>query len=335
MSHTLHRPALTAALGALALVATALTTTTGVAAAPGSTAADPSARAALPASIDYVALGDSYSAGPLIEPQRQDPAGCLRSSNNYPAYLAGELGVTTYRDVTCSGARVSDFFQRQMTIVPGPAPARQLAALSSKTDLVTVGIGGNDFGLFSDLIDTCEQVRSKNPKGSPCKRHFTNKHGVDTKSRDAVRIQKHVAHGLKAIHAAAPNAKVYVVGYPRLLPLRGTCAAVPFAKGDYTWGRHVEHLLNRSLERAATNHSSTYVDIYPASKGHDACGGDRAWINGSKIDYARAANFHPFKVGERGIAHAAYWRLTGKKAPNDTDAMPPPGSMIPNLPVAP
>ena len=41
------------------------------------------------APIHYVALGDSYSAGPLVPTPRRDPDGCLRSTNNYPAYLAG------------------------------------------------------------------------------------------------------------------------------------------------------------------------------------------------------------------------------------------------------
>src|ERR1700712_2943071 len=64
-------------------------------------------------SVDYFGLGDSYSAGPLIAPSRTDPTGCFRSSNNYPAFLAGYLDVTTYRDVSCSGARVRDFAKRQ------------------------------------------------------------------------------------------------------------------------------------------------------------------------------------------------------------------------------
>ena len=45
----------------------------------------------LPAEIDYVALGDSYSAGPLVTTVRSDPSGCVRSTDNYPAFLAGWL----------------------------------------------------------------------------------------------------------------------------------------------------------------------------------------------------------------------------------------------------
>src|SRR3954453_16820690 len=73
----------------------------------------------LPTRVDYVALGVPYSAGPLIPEQRPDPLACLRSVNNYPAFVAGYLGVTTYRDVTCSGARVRDFSHRQTPVIPG------------------------------------------------------------------------------------------------------------------------------------------------------------------------------------------------------------------------
>lgn len=309
-------------LGLLAIAAPLLL------AAPVSAARGTVAVQRLPAPIDYVALGDSYSAGPLIKAQRPDPPGCLRSTNNYPAYLAGYLQVATYRDVTCSGARTRDFAHPQATIVPGPSPAPQYDALSAGTDLVTVGIGGNDYGLFGSMIETCEKVRSRDPQGSPCRRHFTNRRGVDTKARDARRIQRHVAGALREIHVRAPRARVYVVGYPRLLPLRGTCRAVPFARGDYAWGRRVEWLLNRSLKRAARNHRATYVNLYPGSKGHDACAGKRAWVNGSSIKYTRAANFHPYRRGERHMAWIAYRRMTGLVAPTNSYAEPPPGSVI-------
>ena len=280
-----------------------------------------------------MALGDSYAAGPLIPLQRVDPVGCLRSFNNYPAYLAGFLGVSTYRDVTCSGAEVRDFYEPQTTIVPGPPPRAQIEALSAETDLVTVGIGGNDYGLFSSLIETCEQVRPQDPQGSPCKAAFTNAQGVDTKARDARRIERHVTRGVRKIRKAAPNAAVYVVGYPRLLPTSGTCAAVPFAKGDYAWGNRVEKLLNRSVRRGAQANGATYVDLYPASRGHDACAGSAAWINGSKLDPTRAANFHPFQEGMRQVARVVSTTITGQPAPDvpGAPALPPLGSLILNL----
>ncbi|MGH3334537.1 MAG: GDSL-type esterase/lipase family protein, partial [Nocardioides sp.] len=122
--------------------------------------------------VDYVALGDSFSAGPLVPDARSDPPGCFRSTNNYPAYLAGYLDVRTYRDVTCSGARARDL-QRPQRMAFGQTAPPQLDALSADTDLVTVGIGGNDFGLFGSIVGTCDVLRDRDPRGAPCRREFT------------------------------------------------------------------------------------------------------------------------------------------------------------------
>jgi hypothetical protein len=281
--------------------------------------------------IDYVALGDSYSAGPLIPAQRLDPVGCLRSVNNYPAFLAGYFGVRSYIDVTCSGAQTEDLDQRrQTTIVPGPSPAPQVDALSADTDLVTLGIGGNDYELFGSMIEVCEAVAPTDPTGNPCKRHFTDNRGVDTKLRDATKIEKGVARVLQVVATRAPAAEVYVVGYPRLLPEKGSCQDVKFAAGDYRWGNRIEKRLNRSLRRAATATGATYVNLYGASRGHDACAGNEAWINGSTLKPLRAANFHPFLRGMRGAAQEIYRQLTaGGTAPGDPVAQPPFGSVLP------
>jgi lysophospholipase L1-like esterase len=287
-----------------------------------------------PAPVDYVALGDSFGAGPLVPDARSDPAACFRSTNNYPAYLAGYLGVRTYRDVTCSGARTQDLRRPQRMAFGQTAPP-QLEALSDGTDLVTIGIGGNDFGLFGSIVGTCAALQDRDPGGAPCREAFTRRIGgrqVDTKVRDARRVEDHVVGALRAVTRRAPGAEVYVVGYPRLLPGRGRCAAVPFAAGDYAWGRGVARLLNASLRGAAERAGATFVDLYPASRGHDACAGSQAWLNGSETLFGLAAGFHPFQAGMRGMAQAVHAAITGDPAPRDAgaDAEPPPGSVVQN-----
>jgi hypothetical protein len=58
------------------------------------------------ASADYVALGDSYTAGPLIPLQIQ-PFGCLKSNNNYAHLAQLTLGFAEFRDPSCSGAKTT------------------------------------------------------------------------------------------------------------------------------------------------------------------------------------------------------------------------------------
>jgi lysophospholipase L1-like esterase len=285
-----------------------------------------------PEPVDYVALGDSFSAGPLIPDARSDPAGCFRSTNNYPAYLAGYLEVRTYRDVTCSGARTRDL-RRPQRLAFGQSVPPQMDALSAGTDLVTIGIGGNDYGLFGSIVGTCGALRDRDPRGAPCRRSFTRRvdgRPVDTRARDARRIEDHVARAVRAVARRAPEADLYVVGYPRLLPERGTCAAVSFAAGDYPWARHIARLLNDSLRGAAERAGATFVDFYPASRGHDACAGSRAWLNGSQAVFGLAAGFHPFQKGMRGMARAVHAAITGEPAPGNAEADPPPGSVVGN-----
>ena len=60
---------------------------------------------------NYVSLGDSYAAGPLI-PNQLPPFGCLKSDHNYAHLAAPSIGLTL-RDPSCSGAETEDMTQIQ------------------------------------------------------------------------------------------------------------------------------------------------------------------------------------------------------------------------------
>src|SRR5882757_11123007 len=61
---------------------------------------------------NYVSLGDSYAAGPLIPNQSLNPLGCLRSDHNYAHDAAPGIGLTL-RDPSCSGATTVHMTQPQ------------------------------------------------------------------------------------------------------------------------------------------------------------------------------------------------------------------------------
>ena len=257
--------------------------------------------------VDYVALGDSYTAGPLIPMQRDDAPGCFRSDQNYPALLADLLDVATYADASCSGARSEDVLGRQDLMFDNRARA-QVRLLSDETDLVTVGLGGNDFGLFGSISGGCggpsERPQWKSD-ATPCQDRFGG-----SKTRDARRIRGTLGQALDAVREAAPGADLYVVGYPRLLPDSGSCRAAGFTAGDADWARRVASLLNRSLRLAAEDAGATYVDLYPISEGHDICAGRDAWVNGVRTQLGEAAAFHPFHAGMTAAAQAVYEAVT-------------------------
>ncbi|MTD56918.1 SGNH/GDSL hydrolase family protein [Amycolatopsis pithecellobii] len=253
---------------------------------------------------NYVALGDSYTAGPLIPLQRLDPVGCFRSTLNYPAQLALKLWTHSYTDVSCSGADTTNMAAPQA--VPLGVNPPQLDALRADTDLVTIGIGGNDYGVFGTLTGTCPSLRASDPTGNPCQRQFTTD-GVDVIKAELTRTQGNITAVLAQIHQRAPRARVFAIGYPRIAPASGTCPEVlPFADGDYAWLTSVEEALNAAISGAATADGDTsYVDTFTPSAGHDACAGDAAWINGQHFQLT-AAPYHPNLAGMTGLARIVY-----------------------------
>lgn len=255
----------------------------------------------------YVALGDSYTSGPLIPVQRLLPLGCGRSTNNYPTLLAGKIKPAKFTDVSCGGADTSHMTAPQS--VPLGRNAPQFSALTPQTDLVTVSIGGNDFSLFSTAITTCTALRPTDPKGAPCARHFGN-----SLAPKISQIGARVVQVLKGIRERSPHAKIVVIGYPRILPPSGTCSALPFAAGDYSFLDSTEQALNRALQQAASITQNSFVDTYQPSLNHHACAPrGTAWINGQHTDLFAAAAYHPFRVGMVGVANVIYGALTSSQ----------------------
>jgi lysophospholipase L1-like esterase len=287
MGRPLRRTAVAAATTA---VAVALSACTGPS-APGSASGDASPEP--PSYSSYVALGDSFTSGPFI-PTTDLADGCLRSNRNYPSLVADALEVDDFTDVSCSGAETGDLTSRQSTFRSTTVPP-QLRALDRDTDLVTLGIGGNDLDLFSTLVGTCARAGLLDPQGSPC-RDMLAADGVDLDARTE-RIGARVTGVLDRIARRAPGATVLLVGYPSLTPETGRCRKrLPLARGDYPLARRLENRLNEALRSAADRAGVDFVDVRSESDGHDICSGD-PWVNGQVTERGKALAFHPFAEG--------------------------------------
>jgi lysophospholipase L1-like esterase len=245
----------------------------------------------------YVALGDSYTAGPFI-PTTDLAGGCFRSDHNYPGLLARRLRIPAVADVSCSAAKTAALTRPQHTFKSAHVPA-QLRALRSSTDLVTLGIGGNDFNLFGTLVQTCTYLRHSDPTGAPCTR-WLQQHRPDL-FRDIRRTGGRVTRALRLIEHRAPHARVVLVGYLRLAPAHGSCSRLPLAAGDYPLARRIEVALDRALHRAARRAHATYVDMDAASAGHDVCA-LHPWVNGRQTARGKAFAYHPLEAGMRAVA---------------------------------
>ena len=245
----------------------------------------------------YVALGDSYTAGPFI-PTTDLAGGCLRSDHDYPSLLAARLHGSRLVDVSCSGARTRDLTHAQHPF-PGARVPPQLRALTAATDVVTVGIGGNDLDLFGTVVRTCTRLRAQDPVGAPCTQALRAS-GPDL-DRARATIADRVASALRAVRSRAPHARVLLVGYLRLVPDHGTCPQLPLAAGDYALARRVSATLDRAMSAAARRAGVEYVDMDAASRGHDVCSSD-PWVNGATTDRQRALAYHPLLSGMRAVA---------------------------------
>lgn len=256
----------------------------------------------------YVALGDSYAAGPLIPAQTGQPAGCLRSNQNYASVLARSAGEPDLVDVTCSGAKTDDFSAPQ-PVKPGPAPA-QYDALNGSEGLVTVTIGGNDIG-FGDIIQKCATVSSTNLLGAACK-DFYSQDGSDELTGRIEGTASKISDALDEIKERSPHARVAVVGYPSILPDTGPGCypVVPFSAGDTAYLRGVEKQLNGMLEEQAKDAGVDFVDTYGPTVGHDVCQlPGKKWVEGL-VPTSPAAPVHPNALGERAMA-AALGKVVG------------------------
>jgi lysophospholipase L1-like esterase len=268
------------------LLAALVALTLSAAAASGSRAAN------------YVALGDSYAAGPLI-PDPVLPLGCLKSSNNYPRLAAPGIGLPL-RDATCSGARTVHMTEPQGVDPDGPNPP-QFNALDASTTVVSLTIGGNDIG-FSEVAQSCIVV---NPFSHPCLDKY-NAGGIDQLKARINATAPKVAAVLQGIKARAPSAKIYVVNYPAIFPETGygCWPQMPIGFLDVPYLRSTQKSLNAMLATQAAANGATLVNWYAASIGHDACkGSSTRWVE-PLVPGNSAAPIHPNKAGMVGAANA-------------------------------
>ena len=259
---------------------------------PASPAPSPSV---VTADLHYAALGDSYSAAPFV-PQTDLAGGCFRSSGNYPSLVADDLGIVDVTDVTCSGAETADVAGRQVVAGGEGTVPPQIRAVTRDTDLVTIGIGGNDENLFATLVHQCTTT----PAGAtPCLDLLGS---AGSAASDVIRrTSQRVVGVLRLVHRKAPDAQVVLVGYPRLVDPDRPCAKIPIEAAQLPRVAAFEKELRDGLAAAARKGDAQLVDMYALSRGHEICSAD-PWVNGKVTDQTRALAYHPFAVEQRAVA---------------------------------
>jgi len=206
----------------------------------------------------YVALGDSYSSGVGTRTYIDDGTSCQRSTYAYPYLIAGSRGFTLSFKAS-SGAKIPDVTNTQ------------LSALSTGTAYVTLSVGGNDAG-FSSVITEC--------------------------AKPGWAINNTLPGALSTLYASikakAPNARVVIVGYPRLFQGEDCNAGTWFSPSEETRLNQTADLLNSKLSAAASAKSFTFANPTSRFIGHAVCD-DVEWLNG--LSNPISESYHPNRTG--------------------------------------
>ena len=229
---------------------------------------------------------------------RTDPQGCARSRDNYPAFLADWLDVASYTDVTCSAAVTADLYE-PMTMFDGNTARPQLDAVTAETDLVTIGIGGNDFSIYDSLIQ-CQGGAGLPGRGAD----------APTPARSPAGSRRRCA----ASSDAAPEADGLRRGLPRHPPDRGHLPA-PSAYRPTCWARWPTSPASSTprcgrARRQPGRRTSTWRR---SPRGTTCAPRGSAWVNGPRFRAGVAAPFHPKVNGMRAVAVEVYTMITGEE----------------------
>ncbi|MCK2239333.1 MULTISPECIES: SGNH/GDSL hydrolase family protein [unclassified Crossiella] len=227
----------------------------------------------LPASAaaggDYVALGDSYASGVGAGGYERGSGACRRSRHAYPQLVAKALAPSAFHFPACSGASTVDVLNQQ------------LGALGERTSLVTITVGGNDLD-FTDVMTTC--VLSGD---SGCKRR-ADRAAAFVRDELPARLDRAYA----AILAKAPNARLLVLGYPRLFEAKSCSGGLSAAKRA-ALNAGADLLADTTAARAKAA-GARYVDVRDRFAGHGICGSP-SWVN--PLVSPTTDSFHANKLG--------------------------------------
>lgn len=225
-------------------------------------------------SVNYVALGDSYSSGLGAGAMISSSGDCDRSTNAYSALWAAANSPASYVSVACAGATTG-------TVISG-----QLSALSASTTLVSITVGGNDVG-FSDTLETCILDST-----SSC---------VSAVDSDETLIANDLPGELDSvlsdIHADAPNARVVVLDYPQLYDLSRSSTCVGLSTTDRTSLNQGASELDAAIQAAAARHSDVFEDVQGIFAGHQLCD-NAGWLHSVNI-LDIDESYHPTATGQQ------------------------------------
>lgn len=299
--------------------------------------------------IPYLALGDSFTSGEGETDNSfyeigtdTDTEKCHLSTRSYPFILAQAAGLnsSSARSVACSGATITDIFGDDATywgqskrlgsggenLSPGEKQSVQVEAL---TDFIpgrvhqasfveqyqpaelTIGIGGNDAGLFSKLQacampDTCE---------------WASDTGRPEVAKEIQGLFPKLVNAYTKLKSLSPTTKVYAVNYPQPIDPTGKCdvlIATLLNKDERTLIAESVHYIDAVIAAAAAKAGVTLLDVEQSFGDEKLCDStDQRAMNGIRTGNDSAPiellkkfvmlgneTFHPTPYGHQLMASA-------------------------------
>ncbi|MEU4382443.1 SGNH/GDSL hydrolase family protein [Micromonospora echinofusca] len=239
------------------------------------------------AAATYTALGDSYASGTGTREYYSDSGSCQRSRHSYPVLSAARIGATLTFPA-CAGATVSGVLNGQ------------LGSLNASTNHVTVTAGGNDIG-WSSVILQCAL-----PWPATCWSHIDNAENLIRNTLPGRLDQLY-----SRIRGLAPNARVAVIGYPRLFNGEECNLIARISPGEQAELNAAADLLATTIRSRAVAHGFTFLDARGPFTGHAVCD-DVEWLNGTSNPLGES--YHPNRAGHVGYAGMVQAALGGAAA---------------------
>ena len=280
---------------------------------------------------DYLALGDSYSAGLGLPPYAPDTIAteCDRSvSSAYPdllfALLHKQDPSATFTFSACSGILTGEILGGTYTPA-GLIPPQVSGTVQPSVGLVTITIGGND-AIFSDIVETClisgdcadeefppagvqELTATPVPRGL-----LLTQWGPGTIEA----IGNSDAVIFTALRHDFPNARIIVVGYPYLFPDQPApgfpfypplCASIlnRLSVTERDGLRTLQDEFNDRAYEEAVAAGIEFVSPDAIWNHHEPCGSSGQYTNSIKpyLTFPVSVNggsFHPNAAGQETLA---------------------------------
>ncbi len=310
-------------------------------------------------SLEYMALGDSFSSGEgdtqgnaWYEPGTDtDNNKCHISRRSYPYLLAEQIGLhlgpnrtpllnDKFHSLACSGAIIEDMTQtnndysgqvrdeirkrdrdtEDILVNFKPGYLAQLEFVQRyQPSVITLSVVGNDIG-FKDKLMRCFEPDT-------CYSTY----------EDRVEVAKEIENKFddlnlmyQKIKNASPLTKLYVIGYPQIISTTGSCGFnVRLNEKERVFARELVTYLNAVVKAAAEYSGASYVDVEGSFSGSELCSGaeDKSLaVNGITagndiFGVIGNESYHPNPLGHSLLAAKVRVRTSGL-----TQAMPLPNT---------